>query len=184
MSLEHAILGFLTYQPFSGYDLKKFFDESVQHFWSAPQSQIYRTLGRMAEQGWVHKEVVAQQDRPNRKVYHVSDEGLAELRRWLNTPLAPPAIRHQWLLQVFFSHQLSDEEIVALFEAHAASLRQKLALFRSEVQTVIEQRFTEIGSERSRRLWQFTLDYGISHLEWELEWLENALKELHSLPAQ
>ena len=49
MSLEHAILGFLTYRPMSGYDLKKFFDESVRHFWSAPQSQIYRTLGRDEE---------------------------------------------------------------------------------------------------------------------------------------
>jgi DNA-binding PadR family transcriptional regulator len=184
MSLERAILGFLTYQPFSGYDLKKFFDESVHHFWSAPQSQIYRTLRRMTEQGWVRMEVVAQQDRPNRKVYHVTDAGQAELRRWLTTPLDPPRVRHQWLLQVFFSHQLSDEEVIALFEAQAEKLRQKLALFRSEVQTVIERRFAEIGSERSRRLWQFTLDYGISHLEWELGWIENALEELCRLPAQ
>lgn len=184
MSLEHAILGFLTYQPFSGYDLKKFFDESVQHFWSAPQSQIYRTLGRMTEQGWVRMELVAQQDRPNRKVYHVTDEGRAELGHWLTTPLDPPRIRHPWLLQVFFSHQLSDEDIIALFEAHAEKLRRKLALFRSEVQAVIERRFAEIGSERSRRLWQFTLDYGISHLEWELEWIENALEDLRDLPSR
>jgi hypothetical protein len=44
MSLEFAILGFLNYQPYSGYDLKKIFDTSVRHFWPADQSQIYRTL--------------------------------------------------------------------------------------------------------------------------------------------
>jgi PadR family transcriptional regulator AphA len=184
VSLEHAILGFLTYWPLSGYDLKKFFDESVRHFWSATQSQIYRTLGRMAKDGWVRVEMVEQEDRPDRKVYHITDEGQAELRRWLTTPLDLPKIRHKWLVQVFFAHQLSDKEIIALFEAHAEKLRQKLEFFHTEVQAVIERRFAERGSERSRRLWQFTLDYGISHLEWELQWVESALKELRRLPSQ
>ena len=37
MSLDHAILGFLSYEPMSGYDLKKLFDQSVAHFW--PRSE-------------------------------------------------------------------------------------------------------------------------------------------------
>jgi DNA-binding PadR family transcriptional regulator len=28
-------------------------------------------------------EIVEQEDRPNRKVYYITDDGLAELRRWL-----------------------------------------------------------------------------------------------------
>ena len=183
MPLEHAILGFLTYRPLSGYDLKKFFDESVRHFWSATQSQIYRTLARMAETGWVEMEHIEQEDRPDRKVYHITDEGLDELRHWLTTPLDLPAIRHKWLVQVFFAHQLSDEETIALFETHAEKLRQKMELFRNGVQAVVERRFAELGSARSRRLWQFTLDYGIAHLEWELQWVENALKDLRHLPS-
>jgi hypothetical protein len=87
------------------------------------------------------------------------------------------------LVQVFFAHQLSDEEIIALFEAHAEKLRQKLDLFRIGVQAVIERRFAEVGSERSRRLWQFTLDYGIAHLEWELQWIKSALEDLRHLPS-
>ncbi len=47
MSLKHAILGFLELSPFSGYDLKKAFDGSVQHFWPADQAQIYRTLNQL-----------------------------------------------------------------------------------------------------------------------------------------
>ena len=59
MSLEYAILGFLNYRPLSGYDLKKVFDNSVRHFWPADQSQIYRTLARLAEQGYVEQEIVS-----------------------------------------------------------------------------------------------------------------------------
>ena len=180
MSLEHAILGFLTYQPFSGYDLKKFFDESVRHFWSATQSQIYRTLARMADDGWVRMETVEQEDRPDRKVYHITDKGRAEL----TTPIDLPRMRHEWLTQVFFAHQLADEEIVASFEERAEKLRHKLELFRTKVQAVVERRFAEMGSARSRRLWQFTLDYGISHIEWELRWIEGALEELRHLPTE
>ena len=74
-SLEYAILGFLNYKPLSGYDLKKVFDTTVQHFWSADQSQIYRTLSRLTEQGWIQQEVIEQNDRPDRKVYHITDAG-------------------------------------------------------------------------------------------------------------
>ncbi len=49
MSLEYAILGFLNYHPYTGYDLKKIFDTSIRHFWPADQSQIYRTLARLTE---------------------------------------------------------------------------------------------------------------------------------------
>ena len=69
MSLKHAILGFLSYQPFSGYDLKKAFDRSVRHFWPANQSQIYRTLARITDQGWAEVEIIQQTDRPDRKEY-------------------------------------------------------------------------------------------------------------------
>jgi len=64
MSLEYAILGFLNYHPYTGYDLKKIFDTSVNHFWHADQSQIYRTLARLTEQGHVQMEKVPQEDRP------------------------------------------------------------------------------------------------------------------------
>jgi PadR family transcriptional regulator AphA len=182
LSLEHAILGFLTYHPMSGYDLKRYFDESVRHFWPAAQSQIYRTLDRMTDRGWVRVEMVEQRDRPDRKVHHLTDKGRTELRRWLTSPLDPPTARHQWLIQVFFAHQLSDEEILAVFEGHAERLRQRLAVFRTDVQSIIEERHAQVGSARSRRLWQFTLDYGVASLECELRWVEQAIAELRHLP--
>ena len=71
MSLEHAILGFLNYRPLSGYDLKKVFDNSVRHFWPADQSQIYRTLAKLAEWEHVEQEIVRGLDRPDRKEYRI-----------------------------------------------------------------------------------------------------------------
>ena len=106
------------------------------------------------------------------------------MRHWLLTPLDLSTVRNQWLVKVFFAHRLADEEITASFEARAEKLRRKLEMFRTGVQAVVERRFAEEGSARARRMWQFTLDYGISHLEWELGWVESALEELRRLPPE
>src|SRR5512137_879203 len=116
MSLKHAILGFLNYEPQTGYELKEVFDDSVQHFWSADQSQIYRTLNELMEENWVTMEVVPQDNRPNRKVYTITKAGREELRRWLQQPPPVQIPRSAGLIQVFFAGQLSDEEILQKFE--------------------------------------------------------------------
>ena len=85
MSLKHAILGFLSFKPLSGYDLKKAFDNSVRHFWPANQSQIYRTLTQMTKEGLLEKEVIERNERLDKKIYQVSDKGSDELHRWLAT---------------------------------------------------------------------------------------------------
>ena len=69
MSLAHAILASLEFQPMTGYDLKKFFDTSVGHFWTTTQSHIYKALNDLENEGWVQKEIIEQEDRPNRKEY-------------------------------------------------------------------------------------------------------------------
>ena len=84
MSLDFAILGFLNYAPMSGYDLKKYFDGSVRHFWYADQSQIYRSLAKLKEKDWVEMEVETQEDRPNRKVYSITASGRDAFQEWLS----------------------------------------------------------------------------------------------------
>ncbi|HAF62822.1 MAG TPA: PadR family transcriptional regulator, partial [Anaerolineaceae bacterium] len=160
MSLEHAILGFLNYRPFTGYDLKKVFDTSVQHFWSADQSQIYRTLNALTKKGWVEMEKVAQQDRPDRKVYHISDSGKEELLHWLSAPPLMGSPHSAPLVQVFFSAQLPDEELLAKFEGFAAMMRAVLEQYE-QIPENIEIYKQQIPSEREHYFWMLTLDNGI-----------------------
>src|SRR5215813_8418841 len=110
MSLMHAILGFLSHKAQTGYDLKtEAFDDSVAYFWPADQAQIYRTLDKLTEQGLVECHIEIQQDRPNRKVYSITESGNNELTRWLNEFQTPPVYREPFLIQLFFADQLSDE---------------------------------------------------------------------------
>lgn len=95
MALEHAILVSLSERAGSGYELARRFDKSIGFFWAATHQQIYRVLARMADAGWVSAEEIAQQGRPDKKVYTVSAAGHAELERWLAEPLEPPSFRDE-----------------------------------------------------------------------------------------
>lgn len=73
MSLEYAILGFLQYKPIFGYDMKKMFDASIKHFWSADQSQIYRALNKLTNEGLIDIKLIIQDNKPNSKIYNVTE---------------------------------------------------------------------------------------------------------------
>ena len=182
MPLEHAILAFIEFQPMSGYDLKKFFDVSVAHFWSATQSHIYKSLEGLEKKGWAEAQVIQQDGKPNRKEYQITDEGRAELRRWLVTPLPMEPVREASLIQIFFSHLSTNEEIAALFETRIKEIREHLHILKTVAQTAIDENAKRVGVERARQLWQVTLDFGIDYYEFELAWHEKTLNTIRNLP--
>ncbi len=181
MPLAHAILGFLEYQPMSGYDLKKYFDQSIAHFWSATQSHIYKALEMLEKAGQVESHLIPQEGRPNRKEYRITDAGRAELQRWVTTPLPVEITRHAWLIQVFFAHGADNDELVRLFEQRISDLRAYLSQC-SAAQANIDANYQLLGVERLRELWQLTLDYGVVYYHNEIAWLEKTLSRLRQLP--
>lgn len=177
MSLESAILGFLNYHPYSGYDLKKIFDTSIRHFWPADQSQIYRTLARLTEQGFAEMEKVPQEDRPDRKVYHITEAGRAELLKWLVGPPPMDEPRSAPLIQVFFAGQLSDEEVLVKFEGFTAIMRAILAQY-DQVPAQIRPYQQEITSPREHFFWLLTLENGIQGMRANLAWAESVIERI------
>lgn len=177
MSLEFAILGFLNYQPYTGYDLKKIFDTSIRHFWPADQSQIYRTLSRLTENGWAEMEKVPQDDRPDRKVYSITDAGRAELLRWISGPPPMGEPRSAPLIQVFFAGQLSDAEVLEKFEGYAAVMRSILGLY-DQVPGQLGPFQQEITSPREHFFWMLTLENGITNMRANLAWAESVIRRI------
>jgi DNA-binding PadR family transcriptional regulator len=177
MSLEYAILGFLNYHPYTGYDLKKIFDSSVRHFWPADQSQIYRTLSRLTEQGYAEMEKVPQEDRPDRKVYYITATGRVELARWLSGPPLMDEPRSAPLVQVFFAGQLSDQEILTKFESFASIMRMVLAQY-DQVPSMLGPYQQEITSPREHFFWLLTLENGLASMRANLAWAESVIERI------
>ncbi len=173
MSLEHAILGFLNYEPMTGYDIKKIIDLSVSHFWPAVQSQIYRSLGKMEADGWLSVEVISQDPKPPRKVYHLTNEGKDEMFRWLNQPQPLYETRLAWLIQVFFGGKLSDNQVIKLLEHQRNMLRQRLAGFSAIPEE--NKEMMKDDDERDRFYWMLTVDYGVAQSIAQVKWLEQVI---------
>jgi DNA-binding PadR family transcriptional regulator len=125
----YAVLGLLAFGPeLSGYDLKQWADNLRFFYWSPAHSQIYAELRRLEERGLVTSRQVPQAHRPDKRLYRITQAGLAEARRWLDQgPVEPPVLKHSIVLRLFFGHLTQPERLITILNDYAASLEQSLA---------------------------------------------------------
>ncbi|MFI7090941.1 PadR family transcriptional regulator [Streptomyces lydicus] len=100
MALKHAVLAALLDGEYSGYQLAKAFDIGVANFWHALPQQLYAELTRLDAEGLVAGRQVVQETRPNKRLFHVTDAGLAELERFAAGSAKPSFIRDDLLVKV------------------------------------------------------------------------------------
>jgi DNA-binding PadR family transcriptional regulator len=126
MALEHAILVSLAERSASGYELARRFDASIGHFWSASHQQIYKVLGRMEADKLVSADLIAQEGRPDKKVYAITDDGRAEIQDWLAKPSPPEAVRIDFAVKLRALHLANRDafrsEVIGRRSAHAQLL--------------------------------------------------------------
>jgi DNA-binding PadR family transcriptional regulator len=130
MALEHAILVALTEHSGSGYELARRFDKSIGYFWSATHQQIYRVLKRMDEAGWVDGEAVAQDGRPDKKVYRVSESGRAELSRWIAEPAEIGVLRGELAVKIRGAAHGDIDALCTEVARHRDTHAERLDLYR------------------------------------------------------
>ncbi|MDZ7958432.1 MAG: PadR family transcriptional regulator [Aulosira sp. DedQUE10] len=175
MSLAHTILGLLQQQEMTGYDLKNScFDQCVAHLWPADQAQIYRTLDKLVEQGWTSCCVEIQSDRPNRKVYSVTEAGKAEFSRWLQCHQPLPTVREPLLAQLFFAAQLPNSAITQLLEQQLAARSQKLA----ECENIQLPTLGEQCTNREQTMQRLVLELVIRREQTYIDWLKTAINTI------
>ena len=114
-TLGYAILGLLSREELSGYDLTSRMRARVGYFWEARHSQIYPELARLEERGLVTHRVVEQRDRPDKKVYRITPRGLDTLREWVTEPPPPRAARDELVLKAYSLWLAEPEGAIALF---------------------------------------------------------------------
>ncbi|MFG2138925.1 PadR family transcriptional regulator [Streptomyces sp. NPDC048650] len=100
MALKHAVLAALLDGEYSGYQLAKAFDAGVANFWHALPQQLYAELSRLETEGLVAGRQVVQETRPNKRLFQVTDAGLAELERFAAATSKPSFIRDDLLVKV------------------------------------------------------------------------------------
>lgn len=185
MALEHAILGFLSREPMTGYDLKtRCFDVAAGHVWTADQAHIYRSLDRLSAQGLVRSRLVPQRGRPDRRVYSITSKGRSELSRWLSQPENPSPVRDPFLLHLFFAPDLPDDEIVRLLGHARSAYQQRLDHLRREGRGTVDAFLRTTGRERDAELRRMTLAAGMATARSAIDWIDDCIDRVREgLPA-
>lgn len=174
---KQAILGFLTWEPMSGYDIKKAIENSTSTFWSESYGQIYPILKRMTEEGLVTQSLLTTRGGRDRHVYAITEAGREELRRWLSEPTEPSAVRNELLLKLFFGRQTDAQTNIRRIETFRNAQQQDLERYaksRKELSTSLEK-------HPDLAYWLMTLRFGESEKQALLSWCEETLAALRGL---
>ena len=133
MSLRHALLGLLSVEPASGWDLLKRFEQSLAFVWPATQSQLYTELNRMTDAGLVEAGATGAR---NRKEYEISQAGRAELANWITEVEPERNRRNDVLLRVFFLWTVDRAKAKAFLEHEVETYRNFHALLEQVASSV------------------------------------------------
>jgi DNA-binding PadR family transcriptional regulator len=89
----HAALVLLALGPASGYELKQRADNTLRFFFASPaMSQIYAELDRLTEAGLVADHRERRGGERETRVFSLTPDGRAELRRWLAADPVPSTV--------------------------------------------------------------------------------------------
>lgn len=143
MSLRHALLALLHAQPMTGYSLAKQFDRSVAYVWHAPHSQIYPELRRLESDGLITGRAEARGARGTKRLYSITDDGRAELRRWVEEPTTLQRERDAAYLKATYFEFGSFDSARRQFQAHLTHYEQQQRQWELHV-TQLENRDTAL----------------------------------------
>jgi DNA-binding PadR family transcriptional regulator len=176
MALQHALLAALLEGPASGYELAKRFDAAVANYWHTTAQQLYKELGVMQGDGLVSSTVVTQHDRPNKRVVTITDDGVAELGRFVATPSRPTSVKDDALVKVTAADVVDPEVVLATLRATLDRSRAKLDGYLSMRERMLKGRTHRQFVATARRVGPYlALDRGIRFEEENVAWCLDAI---------
>lgn len=174
---EFAILGLLSLEPMSGYDMKAFIAQSIGFFWQESYGQIYPTLKRLEDARLVRRKVRKQSGRPDRHVYSITAAGREHLRQWMTAETEPDRLRHELLLKLFFgpvvAPEIHEQQVQALLDNQEGRMEQ----FRQVRKGMLKD---NEGSP-SHPYWYSTLRFGELVTQARVEWCRETLDRLKKI---
>lgn len=125
--MRYAFLALLARGPAHGYEIRQSLESTFGDAWPPLNyGQIYTTLGRLERDGLVVSEEVAQGDRPNKRVYQLTDAGRAELEAWMQEPAEGPEVKNAFFMKLVMAHLTGLASPSALIDRQRATYLQRL----------------------------------------------------------
>ncbi len=182
---SYVILGLLTFREMSGYDLKQLADKGIRHFyWSPAKSQIYAELRRLEDHGYVTMREVPQTQRPDKRLYKITPEGMEAMQKWLaHTVLEPDSFKSSLLLKLFLGNLVSLETLSVLLTERQKQVARELRVCQARAHE-LRDKMQESASNDDLFYPLLTLERSLAVYQAEMAWMENAVTQLQQREAK
>lgn len=173
----YAVLGLLSHEDMTGYEIKKRIDSTLSFFWNAGFGQIYPTLSFMEKEELVIRKDSPSRGKRQRVIYSITEEGRKELKHWLVRPVENEYVKYEILLKLFFGSVLDKQENISNIEVFREKYANQLAVlqgFSKELRNIK-------GENLDHTYYLLTVIFGEKLYKAYLDWAEEAVDILRKL---
>lgn len=158
MNGKDIILGLLLEKSRTGYEINQVFETVFTHFYKSSYGMIYPSLRKLEKSGYVEKKIVNQEGKPSKNIFSITDLGIEEFKKYLNTDIALESKESEFMVRMYLGSFVSNDILQKWIEQEI-SLKEE-AIFQLET-----------NYENWRSVISFTqnITYEIGHKQYEVE---------------
>lgn len=173
MNVRTLCLAILYFGETTGYDIKKLSMEGkYSHFVDASFGSIYPALSKLEKEGLVTCRQEAQDGKPPRKIYAITESGRTAFRTELMEPPGPNVFRSEFLLISMCAEIIGPEQTARAIDTHIGHLMAEL------------DHLKKIRAETEGAAAHWTCEYGIHCISAGLDYARNNRSALIDIAAQ
>ena len=170
--IDMVILGLLSHEELTGYDIKKRIDGAISFFWKGSFGNIYPALKDMENRGMITKSDTSVGGR-ERTTYHITESGKDMLGMWLKDEQASNELKYETLLKLFFGGAQSREVTVRNIEVFEEQIKKDIETLKTYCNTLEKSL-----DDEDHIYYYLTASFGVESYEAYLKWCVKAKKML------
>ncbi len=170
--IDYVLLGMLSHEELTGYDIKKRLENRFKFFWNASYGSIYPALANLEQEKKITSKSCDENGR-ERIVYTITEEGRNTLCSWLQKPVVKDELRYETLLKLFFGNEVGPEVTIHHIKAFQSKIEKELSFLKGYT-----KQLEKYNTDPAHQYYLLTVKFGVRSYESYLEWCNDAIKIL------
>ena len=171
--IDVVILGLLSHEDLTGYDIKKRLDGAIGFFWKGSFGNIYPALTSMEKEGLVSKKKTSMSGGRERIPYHITSQGARALKAWLKEEQASNELRYETLLKLYFGGAADRSTALRNIQIFEEDVKRNLTVLK-----MFKENLEKVLDEEDHVFYYLTVTFGVDTYEAYLKWCTKAKKLL------
>ena len=172
---DMVILGLLSHESLTGYDIKKRIDGAISFFWKGSFGSIYPSLAAMEKEGLVTRISSGDGTAGKReKIYYgITEKGRETLVAWLENEREANDLKYETVLKLFFGGAADVSASLRAVIRFQKDVQRELDVLRA-----YERSLSSALEDRDHLHYYLTVRFGIETCEAYLRWCGEAREML------